>query len=105
VIIVGTCAVVDAAAGLTLWGGADIVQKCGVAKMLGFFELIAWLGFGTIPIGIALVAVAAAFLIPELRRPRLWVFSAALLTLLAIGVVAAAQARYPTPTQPAVCDV
>lgn len=104
-VVVGVCAVVDVAAGLTLATGANTVQKCGVDELLGLFELVAWFGFGIFPIGIALAAVGAAFLMPELRRPRLWLMSAALLTLLAVGVVTESHARFPQPSNPAWCDI
>jgi hypothetical protein len=104
-IVVGVCAVVDAAAVLTLAMGADAVQKCGAAEVLGLLGLSARVGFGIIPIGIGLVAVGAAFLIPELRRPRWWLLSAGVLALLAVAEVTQAHARFPTPSNLAWCTL
>jgi len=103
IIVVSVCAVVDAAAVLTLMVGAGTVKNCGVAQLLGLLQLMAWIGFGIVPIGVALVATGAAFFVPELRRLKWWLFSAGLLALFAVGNVAVAHARYPTPTNPAWC--
>ena len=104
-IVVGVCAVVGAAAALTLAMGAGVVQHCGAGQVLGLLQMFAWVGYGIVPICIALFAVGSAVLMPELRRPRWWLLSAALLTLLAVADVAAAHARFPTPSNPAWCTL
>ena len=105
IFIVSICAVVDAAAALTLVLGAGTVKNCGAAQLLGLLQMLASVGYGIIPICVALFAVGAAFLIPELRRPRSWVASAALLTLLAVADVTVTHARFPTPSNPAWCEL
>jgi hypothetical protein len=103
-IVVGVCAVVDAAALLMLVAGAEAVGKCGAAPVLGLLKWIGTVGFGIVPIGIALAAVGTAFLMPELRKPGRWLLSAALLTLIAVGAVTQAHARFLKPTDPAWCS-
>jgi hypothetical protein len=83
---------------------ADTIKYCGTAGALGLLKMIALTGFGIISISIALVAVGAAFLIPELRNPRWWLWSVAALSLFAVADVAEAHARFPTPSNPAFCD-
>ena len=103
-LVVGVCAVIDAAAALTLMSGADAVKYCGTAAVLGLLKMLALTGFGIISISLALAAVGAAFLIPELRSPRWWLWSAAALSLFAVADVTEAHARFPTPSNPAFCD-
>ncbi|GEM_PF-5296442 len=103
ILVVAVCAVVDAAAVLTLVYGAGAVQNCGAAQLLGLLQMFVWVGHGIVPICVALFAVGAAFVMPELRRPGWWLLSAALLTLFAVADVTEAHARFPTPSNPAWC--
>lgn len=103
-LVVAVCAVVDAAAVVTLMLGANTVKYCGTAQLLGILHMLAWLGYGIIPICIALFAVGAAFWIPEIRNPRLWLGSAAVLSFFAVADVTEAHARFPTPSDHAWCE-
>jgi hypothetical protein len=103
-VVVGLCAAIDAAAVVTLMLGADTVENCGAAKLLGTLEMLAWLGYGIIPMCIAFFAAGSACLIPELRNPKSWLGSAAVLSFLAVADVIEGHPRFPTPSNPAFCE-
>lgn len=104
-VLIGLCAVVDAASILVLATGTNTVQKCGAGWMLAGLEMIVFFSLGTVPIAIALGAVGLAALIPQLRSGMWWVVSAGVFSALAVGTVVVAAQRFPVPSDPIVCVI
>ena len=95
--VIGVCAVIDLAAGLILMTSDEAVRMCGPTTGLYVVFMIAVGSFFTIPLAIGIVTVGLAFTFPALRRPRLWIASAALLTIFCWYSVHDAAARIPEP--------
>jgi hypothetical protein len=104
-LLIGFCAVIDAAAFYTLAYGEHTVQKCGGAWVLGHLEMIAVFSIGIIPLIIAVAAIVAAILMPVLRKPGLWVLSAVLLVPITAGYIVDAHERFPVPSDPVACSI
>ena len=95
--IIGGCAVIDVAAMFILTTSDEAIRMCGPTTGLFGVILIAYGSFFAIPLAIGIVAVGLAFLFPALRRPRLWIASAALLSVCSWYSIHAAAARIPEP--------